>query len=224
MRCACVATVSAMIVSYGFATTQGRIASDVFPIISETFLGTPQSYVSEFALGFAAWTLCAMTVVTRAYLDAYACDDEVWRGRNRRRTPIGMAASIMLALTAAINYEESWRAHATCAFGFLFALWIWFTGVTRQLWAHQGSVSAWSMRMKVFACASALVGVGGFTSLSAAAGKETAYSWLGACEWLGVLSLTFACWTVSWDFDAKGVTLAIHLQSPAPAAPRVGVA
>ena len=68
MRVACASTVACIVTTYAFATSQSVIATNVFPIISETFTGTPQSAVSEFALGFASWVLFFMVAVVKSLL------------------------------------------------------------------------------------------------------------------------------------------------------------
>ena len=114
---------ASIIVTYGFATSQKTIKSDVFPIISETFMGKPQSYVSEFALGFASWVLLTQVWIVRRFMERYATNEsDKWRKHASRSAVVGYFASICLGLTAAINYEESFRAHVTAAFSFLFAL------------------------------------------------------------------------------------------------------
>ena len=208
MRCACVVTVASIIVTYGFATSQKTIKSDVFPIISETFMGKPQSYVSEFALGFASWVLLTQVWIVRRFMERYATNEsDKWRKHASRSAVVGYFASICLGLTAAINYEESFRAHVTAAFSFLFALWIWLVCLIVQFKYHPGVISVWSMRMKVVAAVAAATGTFFFTGLSATVTKERAYSLVGAAEWLAVLSLVFACYTVSWDLDAKSVRI-----------------
>ena len=117
MRVACASTVACIVTTYAFATSQSAIATNVFPIISETFTGTPQSAVSEFALGFASWVLFFMVAVVKVYLDRYATSDARWRAHGRRSARVGYVAAICLALTAAINYGESFGAHVTAAFG-----------------------------------------------------------------------------------------------------------
>ena len=221
VRCACLGTLACLVIAYGFATTQSRIASDAFPIISETFMGTPQSYASEFLLGFAAWTLMLSVWAYKGYLDAYATCEDKWFTWSRKGLWFGVSSAILLGLTAAINYEESFGAHVTAAFGFLFAMWIWTAMCVRQLAAHPGSVSAKSLRGKYLACGFGFMGVVGFAALSALVGKENAYSLVGASEWLGVLSMIFACWTVSWDFDDKDVRLTLTLDSASVALPSV---
>ena len=219
MRVACASTVACIVTTYAFATSQSAIATNVFPIISETFTGTPQSAVSEFALGFASWVLFFMVAVVKVYLDRYATSDARWRAHGRRSARVGYVAAICLALTAAINYGESFGAHVTAAFGFLFALWIWLACVVAQLRKHEDAVSRFSMRAKVAGLAFAGLGVGGFTALSALVGKDesrTAYSLIGFCEWLAVLALVAACYTMAWDLDAKGVSIRACFDEESP--------
>ena len=220
MRCACVVTVASIIITYGFATSQKTIKSDVFPIISETFMGKPQSYVSEFALSFASWVLLTQVWIVRRFMERYATNDsDKWRKHASRSAVVGYIASICLGLTAAINYGESFGAHVTAAFGFLFALWIWLACVVAQLTKHEGAVSRWSARAKAAGLALAGLGVGGFTALSALVGKDesrTAYSLIGFCEWLAVLALVAACYTMAWDLDAKGVSIRVCFDEESP--------
>ena len=219
VRVACATTIACVVTTYAFATTQSAIATNVFPIISETFAGTPQSAVSEFALGFASWVLFFTVAVVKSYCDRYATSDERWRAHGRRSARVGYAAAICLALTAAISYAESFGAHVTAAFGFLFALWMWLACVVAQLTKHEGAVSRWSARAKAAGLALAGLGVGGFTALSALVGKDeslAAYSLIGFCEWLAVLALVAACYTTAWDFDAKGVSIRVCFDEPGP--------
>ena len=76
-----------------------------------------------------------------------------------------------------------------------------------------------SLRVKTAACVAAGSGVLGFLILSGATTKERAYSWIGACEWIAVLSILVACYTVSWDLDAKGAMFLVRFDaSAAPSA------
>jgi hypothetical protein len=89
--------VASIVVTYGFATSQKTIKSDVFPIISETFMGKPQSYVSEFALGFASWVLLTQVWIVRRFMERYATNEsDKWRKHASRSAVVGYFASICL--------------------------------------------------------------------------------------------------------------------------------
>ena len=220
MRLATVSVLLCVVFSYGMATTQSRILSDAFPIISETFVGKPQSSVSEFILGWASLVLFGTCWTMKTYAERYASSDARWRRRARRRSWFGYVASA-LALTGTIVTDESFRAHITAAFGFLFSMVIWLALLIHQLRRHPNAVSELSLRVKTAGVVAAGSGVLGFLILSGATTKERAYSWIGACEWIAVLSILVACYTVSWDLDAKGAMFLVRLdacQAPAAAA------
>ena len=222
MRLATVSVLLCVVFSYGMATTQSRILSDAFPIISETFVGKPQSSVSEFILGWASLVLFGTCWTMKTYAERYASSDARWRRRARRWAWFGYVASAALALTGTISYDESFRAHITAAFGFLFSMVIWLALLIHQLRRHPNAVSELSLRVKTAACVAAGSGVLGFLILSGATTKERAYSWIGACEWIAVLSILVACYTVSWDLDAKGAMFLVRLD--ASAAPNAAAA
>ena len=228
VRVACATTIACVVTTYAFATTQSAIATNVFPIISETFAGTPQSAVSEFALGFASWVLFFTVAVVKSYCDRYATSDERWRAHGRRSARVGYAAAICLALTAAISYAESFGAHVTAAFGFLFALWMWLACVVAQLTKTRGRGESMQRaregrrdwRSRDWASAGSPRSRRSWARTRAA----TAYSLIGFCEWLAVLALVAACYTTAWDFDAKGVSIRVCFDEPrarlAPSNPR----
>ena len=93
MRLATVSVLLCVVFSYGMATTQSRILSDAFPIISETFVGKPQSSVSEFILGWASLVLFGTCWTMKTYAERYASSDARWRRRARRRSWFGYVAS-----------------------------------------------------------------------------------------------------------------------------------
>lgn len=213
VRLATVSVLLCVVFTYAMATTQSRILSDAFPVISETFVGKPQSSVSEFILGWASLVLFGMSWTMTTYLERYASRDASWRRRARRTMWFGYAAAVALALTATISYDESFRAHITAAFGFLFSMVIWLALVIHQLRRHPNAVSQLSLRVKTAACVAAGSGVFGFLALSGATTKEKAYSWIGACEWIAVLAILLACYTVSWDLDAKGAVFLVRFDA-----------
>lgn len=212
IRIACVIVVLCIVVTFAFATTESVIYSDVFPVISETFITKPGSYIAEFCLGFSAWVLFAMIWVFRAYLETYASyKGDAWARLARRSAYVGYVGAVCIALTAAINYWESFGAHIIVAFTFMFALSIWIACVLAQLRAHPGAVSTVSYRAKCCALVGATIGVLTFTGLSSTVKREDAYSFIGAGEWLAVFSIIFFSYTIAWDFEAKNVAVVLRV-------------
>ena len=211
VRVACISVLLAIVTTYAFATTKSVIHSDVFPVISETFVTKPGSYVAEFCLGFSAWVMFANIWVVWSYLDAFASSKgDAWRRHARRSAYVGYFGSVCIALTAAINIWESFAAHIFTAFSFMFALTIWIACVFFQLRAHPGAVSAFSYRAKCCALVGTIIGVLTFTGLSSATKREDTYSFIGLGEWIAVMSIILFSYTISWDFDAKDVTVVVR--------------
>ena len=212
IRIACVSVVLCIVVTSAFATTESVIYSDVFPVISETFVTEPGSYIAEFCLGFSAWVLFAMIWVVRAYLETYASyKGDAWARHASRSGSVGSVGAVCVALTAAINMWESFGAHVIVAFTLLFALSIWIACVLAQIRAHPDAVSTVSYRTKCCALVGAIIGVLIFTGLNLAVKREDAYSFIGAGEWLAVFSIIFFSYTIAWDFEAKNVAVVLRL-------------
>jgi len=212
IRIACVSVVLCIVVTFACATTESVIYSDVFPVISETFVTEPGSYIAEFCLGFSAWVLFAMVWVVRAYLETYASyKGDAWARHARRSAYVGYVGAVCIALTAAINMWESFVAHIIAAFTFMFAQSIWIACVLAQLRAHPDAVSTVSYRAKCCALVGATIGVLIFTVLSSAVKREDAYSFIGAGEWLAVFSIIFFAYTIAWDFEAKKVAVVLRV-------------
>jgi len=204
-----VVTAACVVATYAFATREDVIYSDVFPVISETFITKPGSYIAEFCLSFAAWALFAVVWVVKGFLQHKASSNEAWAKHAGRTAVVGYVGATSLALTAAINYEESLAGHVVVAFTFMFAMVIWVTCVFAQTWRHPGCASARSRVVKLIALIGAWLGVTIFTALSMFVMREKAYSFIGFGEWLAVLSILLFCYTMAFDFDAEKASLVL---------------
>ena len=201
-------TVATAVITLGttYAISVVHHDAPLLPMISDTFVKAPESYVSRLGLVTVA-TLLQFTVwCLHSYLCAFAVDGRspaMWRWFALMHSLTGAGGSFALGLVGAINDRENLRAHNSAATIFFVAKVAWQLGYTAQLSAHPNATSTTSLRLK-YACAVATsTALTVFLTLGSIDLKAY-YSQVAACEWIVLVGLLISTWSLSNEFNGGG--------------------
>ena len=85
------------------------------PMISDTFVYAPESYVSRFGVVTASAMLQLVVWLLRSYLCAFASGHRAWRWFATVHSLCGAVASAAMGLVGAINDQENLKYHLSAA-------------------------------------------------------------------------------------------------------------
>ena len=154
------------------------------PMISDTFVYAPESYVSRFGVVTASAMLQLVVWLLRSYLCAFASGHRAWRWFATVHSLCGGAvASAAMGLVGAINDQENLKYHLSAATVFFYSVILWQVGYTAQLAAHPSATSFRSVALKAACAVSAALAL---TAFFAFAGLDLMryYTRIAACEWV----------------------------------------
>ena len=214
MRAGTVVRATALVAACVVATTTavsaylGDIPFDVSPVplISDTFVRAPASYVARAGVGAVASLLLVTTLVMRSFLRNFACEDgsrkdaALWRRATDVHSCVGAAAALALSVVAAVNDRENLAAHFAAASVFFVGTWIWHLCVFVQLCAHPQVTTPASLKWKLGCVVASGVSLAFFFAMCGV-GVARFYEPIAACEWLAVASIGGFTWSLGAELD-----------------------
>ena len=219
MRAGTVVRATALVAACVVATTTalsaylGDIPFDVSPVpmISDTFVHAPASYVARAGIAAVACLLLVTTLTVRSFLRAFACEDgsrkdaALWRRATDGHSCVGAAAALALLVVAAVNDRENLAAHFAAATVFFVGTWVWHLCVFVQLCAHPKVTTSSSLKWKLGCVVASGVSLAFFYAMCGVS-LARFYEPIAACEWLAAASIGGFTWSlgVELDGDADG--------------------
>jgi hypothetical protein len=170
------------------------------PMISDTFVYAPESYVSRFGVVTASAMLQLVVWLLRSYLCAFASGHRAWRWFATVHSLCGAVASAAMGLVGAINDQENLKYHLSAATVFFYSVILWQVGYTAQLAAHPSATSFRSVALKVTCVVSASLALTAFFTL---AGMDLMryYTQIAACEWVLAAATGMSVFSLGFELD-----------------------
>ena len=123
-----------VVTTYVLALAKGD--APALPMISDTFVRAPESYVSRVGVVTVSAALQLIVWFLHAYLRRFAAPTSSWRVFAFAHSLAGALAALALGVVGAISDVEDLAAHFTSATIFFFAVIAWQIGYTVQLAFH----------------------------------------------------------------------------------------
>jgi len=183
---------------YVIAVVHGDVAINLLPMISDTFVSAPESYISRFGMITSASAFQLLVWVTYGYLKTFASSGEIWGWSAFGNTLFGAVAGVSLGMVGAISDAEDNPVHSTFAVLFFLCALAWIIGFTIQLACHSASTSRTSIRIKAVSATVTFVALVIFTTLAGDYKKN--YRYIAICEWSAVASILVALSSLSLEF------------------------
>lgn len=197
-------TAAAITVCTTYAISAAHHDAPVVPMISDTFVKAPESYISRMGIVTVA-TLLQLTVwFLRSYLCAFAAPTRAWRCFTLAHSLAGALGSVALGLVGAVNEKENLRAHLDAATTFFFAILAWQIGYTAQLAAHPDATSPASLRLKCACAVTTCTSLAAFFIL-ASVDIMLYYRQIATCEWIYAVGSMVSLWSLSAEFGGGEV-------------------
>ena len=214
MRAGTVVRATALVAVCVVATTTalsaylGDIPFDVSPVpmISDTFVHAPASYVARAGIAAVACLLLVTTLTVRSFLRAFACEDgsrkdaALWRRATDGHSCVGAAAALALLVVAAVNDRENLAAHFAAASVFFVGTWVWHLCVFVQLCAHPKVTTSSSLKWKLGCVVASGVSLAFFFAMCGVS-LARFYEPIAACEWLAAASIGGFTWSLGAELD-----------------------
>lgn len=192
-------TAAAVTVCTTYAISVAHHDAPVIPMISDTFVKAPESYISRLGIVTVA-TLLQLTVwFLHSYLCAFAAPTRVWRCFTLVHSLAGALGSIALGLVGAVNNQENLRAHFDAATTFFVAILAWQICYTAQLAAHPDATSPASLRLKCTCAVTTFTSLVAFFIL-ASMDIMGYYRQVATCEWISAFGSMVSLWSLSVEF------------------------
>ena len=197
-------TISIAAFTVGTTTIVSVVHGDApsLPMISDTFVKAPESYVSRLGVVTVATLLQLIVWFLHSYLCVFAAPTYVWRMFTFVHTLLGAVGAAALGLVGAVSDQENFPVHFDAATTFFVAILVWQLGYTTQLMAHQRATSPKSLRIKCACGISTCTGLVGFFTL-AAIDFEGFYREMALCEWTAAISSMVSVWSLSAEFSGE---------------------
>ena len=214
VRAGTVVRATALVAACVVATTTavsaylGDIPFDVSPVplISDTFVRAPASYVARAGVGAVACLLLVTTLVMRSFLRNFACEDgsrkdaALWRRVTDGHSSVGAAAALALSIVAAVNERENFTTHFAAASVFFVGTWVWHLCVLVQLCAHPQVTTSTSLKWKLGCVVASGVSLAFFFAMCGVS-LARFYEPIAACEWLAAASIGGFTWSLGVELD-----------------------
>jgi hypothetical protein len=228
VRAGTVVRATALVAACVVATTTavsaflGDIPFDVSPVpmISDTFVRAPASYVARAGVAAVACLLLVTTLVVRSVLRAFACEDgsrkdaAMWRRVTECHSCVGAAAAFALLVVAAVNDRENLAAHFAAASVFFVGTWLWHLCVFVQLCAHPRTTNAKSLEWKCICLVASGVSLACFFAMCGVS-LARFYEPIALCEWLAAASIGGFTWSLGEELDGNCGSASAESESPA---------
>jgi hypothetical protein len=217
-----------IIMCYIAAAAKGDTIYDV-PIVSDTFTKDPQTWISRFFINVAAVFLFGFAFIQEAFVRAFFdTDTKTWERFAKRTRLVGAIAAVGLAGVASVQKNENVYIHGFCAFQFLCGALLWVCMLTYQMYKNfepasectpeeEGEEASGGVHflqskayrkkhlwVKSIACA-----IGAFSMfmfvvvrMPPKGGFDRNYRILASFEWIAVVSILTAVWSVGQDYGA----------------------
>ena len=195
--------VAAITVGTTYAISVAHHDAPAIPMISDTFVKAPESYVSRLGIVTVA-TLLQFTVwFLHSYLCAFAAPTRAWRCFTLAHSLAGALGSVALGMVGAVNDRENMRAHLDAATTFFLAILAWKLGYTAQLVAHPNATTPPSVRLK---CACAVATFTALVAFFTLANIDLMgyYTQIATCEWIVASGSLVSIWSLSAEFSGDG--------------------
>ena len=154
-----------VVTTYVLALAKGD--APALPMISDTFVRAPESYVSRVGVVTVSATLQLIVWFLHAYLRRFAAPTSSWRVFAFAHSLAGALAALALGVVGAISDVENLAAHFTSATIFFFAVIAWQIGYTVQLTFHPVAAAHASVTFKAICACVAAMALALFFSLAA---------------------------------------------------------
>jgi hypothetical protein len=229
VRAGTVVRATALVAACVVATTTavsaflGDLPVDVSPVpmISDTFVRAPASYVARAGVAAVACLLLVTTLLVRSFLKAFACEDgsrkdaAFWRRVTECHSCVGAAAALALLVVAAVNDRENLPAHFAAASVFFLGTWLWHLCVFVQLCAHRSVTDAKSLQWKCVCVVTSGVSLAAFFAMCGVS-LARFYEPIAMCEWLAAVSIGGFTWSLGGELDgnAAGSAFAESIRAP----------
>lgn len=186
--------------TYVLAVAKGD--APALPMISDTFVRAPESYVSRVGVVTVSAALQLVVWFLHAYLRRFAAPTPSWRAFALAHSLAGALAALALGVVGAISDVENLAAHFTSATVFFFAVLAWQIGYTVQLAFHPVAATRASVRHKAVCACVAAVALALFFSL-AAVDFVARYRVVAACEWIVAVAVGASTRSLAREFDGE---------------------
>mmetsp|Transcript_3323 Transcript_3323/g.11941 ORF Transcript_3323/g.11941 Transcript_3323/m.11941 type:complete len:265 (+) Transcript_3323:90-884(+) len=195
---------SSIFLCYGVAVTEGKVPAWL-PMISDTFVFPPMSYLSRYMMAMAGFSLSLYSWTIGSYLSLFT---RVRMPDGRFRVPIvnklvawvGIWGSLCLGWVGAVNEDENNTVHSTFAVMFFLGMIVHMGATAVVLFKHPEATTRFSAILKLVFT---LVGVVQFTLFVVfnLSGHQTA---VAVCEWGGVLVISAFVASAQIEFTRHG--------------------
>lgn len=187
-------------------------AGVLVPMISDTFVYPPASYVGRVGIGLVGFLLAITVCVVRSYLSLFACGDTPprtnvpWRVVTTLHSFIGCVASFSLCVVAAVNERENLKVHFSFAVFFLTGTAVWHACVLAQLrYTHPRCTTCESLALKSVCVGAEIASLISFFTLCFVDLKRY-YQIAAISEWLAVASIGSFTWSLGTELDGECFT------------------
>ena len=189
-----------VVTTYVLALAKGD--APALPMISDTFVRAPESYVSRVGVVTVSAALQLIVWFLHAYLRRFAAPTSSWRVFAFAHSLAGALAALALGVVGAISDVENLAAHFTSATIFFFAVIAWQIGYTVQLAFHPVAAARASVTFKAICACVAAVALALFFSL-AAVDFVAYYRVVAACEWVVAAAVGASTRSLAREFDGE---------------------
>ena len=210
---------------YAIASAKKDTIYDV-PIISDTFCGEPQNFISRFFLNVAAALLFAFALVEERFLNKFfdlPSERRRWTKFARYGKYVGCVTAFGLGGIASVQKNENVYLHGFAAFTFLLGALLWVLTVSFQMWKNfdldvEGDLDEEEesdfLRSKkhrrkhlVIKFVSCLIGslammIFVFVRMGPRGGFDRNYRILASAEWIAVVAIMTGVYSVGQDFGS----------------------